>query len=77
MKHPPLRVVIDEAGFRRLVSGNPILAHSTAGLRVEIALSDIGWQRMVQAIIDAATEPHRPPDPPQAREFLPVRRRGP
>lgn len=72
--HPPLRVVIDEAGFRRLVTGNPLLARSTAGLRVEISLSDLDWTRMMRAILDGMA-PQCPPDPPQAREFLPLRRR--
>jgi hypothetical protein len=70
----PIRVVIDEAKFRELVAGK-VASCWTGSHQVEIILADIGWQRMIDAVITAITEPHRPPDPPQAREFLPARKK--
>jgi hypothetical protein len=62
-----LRVVLDERRFRRLVAGEVVSA-AAGGERVELILSDIGWTAMLRAVCDAI-EP--PPDPPEAREFLP------
>jgi hypothetical protein len=74
MNHdPPLRIALDEAGFRQLVAGQVVLERTTSGLRVEIILSDIGWTRMIRAVFDGMPE-QNPPDPPQAVEFLPRRR---
>jgi hypothetical protein len=73
---PPLRVVLDELQFRRLVGGQ-VVALTAAEQRVEVQviLSDIGWRRILRAVLDGvAAEPrvHKgPPDPPQAHEFLP------
>jgi hypothetical protein len=71
-----IRVLINEAKFRDLVAGKVATCWSyTDNHEVEVMLADIGGQRMIDAVITAITEPHRPPDPPQAREFLPARRR--
>jgi hypothetical protein len=61
-----IRIVLDEAKFRRLVSGEPMTLRGG----VEIVV-DLGWRKMVDAILDAAATVRNPPDPPQAREFLP------
>jgi hypothetical protein len=72
----PLRVVVDETGFRRLVAGQ-VLAFKAGDQRIEIeiVLSDIGWPRILRAVLDGIAPepglPKGPPDPPQAREFLP------
>lgn len=68
----PLRIVLDEAHFRRLVFGG-VVGADAGDERVEIILSDIGWIPMMRAIFEAAAWglPQGPPDPPQAREFLP------
>jgi len=59
--------VLTERGFRRLVRGEPI---SVEG-ETEIKISDsIGWVKMFRAILDAIAPP-LPPDPVEAREFLP------
>jgi hypothetical protein len=70
----PLRIVLDEGQFRDLVAGR-VVADRRRG--VEIMLADIGFARMAQAIAEAI-ERRRPPDPPEAREFLPwhARRRS-
>jgi hypothetical protein len=60
MKHPPLHVVIDEDQFRRLVAGDPIL--------IEIKFTE-------RMIVTLRNRLGRPPDPPQAVEFLPARYR--
>jgi hypothetical protein len=66
------RIVLDETAFRALVAGRVARSYAPA---VEIVLSDIGWTAMLRAVLDAMAPP---PDPPQAREFLPqrLRRRG-
>jgi hypothetical protein len=48
METRPIHVVLSEADFRRLVSGQIV---ETPGVR--IILSDIGWGRMTAAIRDA------------------------
>lgn len=78
----PIRVALDEVRFRRLVAGQVVATAAAGGERVEIILSDIGWQRILRAIVDAMAggPPTKslplagtggPPDPPQASEFLP------
>lgn len=73
----PIRVVFDEARFRRLVSGGVV-----ADAGVEIIMSDIGWFAVLRAVCDAISDGglRGPPDPKQAAEFLPnkyTRRRDP
>jgi hypothetical protein len=72
------RFVMDEQRFRDLVAGKVVSFRLTRGA-IEIILSDIGWKRMATAIGDAIDErlpsSARPPDPPEAREFLPRKRR--
>jgi hypothetical protein len=66
-----VRIVLDETQFRALVAGQ-VLAANVDDRRVEIILSDIGWPRMWRAVEDARrAQGAPPPDPPQAREFLP------
>jgi hypothetical protein len=73
------RVALDEAAFRQLVAGQIVAATFDNGTaRIEIILSDIGWVPMLRAMLDGmhpTDHPKGPPDPPQAREFLPLRRR--
>jgi hypothetical protein len=71
----PVRVVVGEDHFRRLVAGQ-VLAYKAGDERIEIEfiLSDIGWPQILRAVLDGmapAGLPKGPPDPPQAREFLP------
>jgi hypothetical protein len=67
--------VLDEKAFGALVAGKAI-----KGGQLEIILADIPWNRMIGMILDAlageeaqsaSLPPELPPDPPQAREFLP------
>jgi hypothetical protein len=70
------RVEIHEADFRALVGGK-VLKCKLGRQEFEIVLSAIAWRNMIDAIIAAVTEPHRPPpDPPEAREFLSPRRQN-
>ena len=77
MSPRPLRVVIDETQFRRLVAGQIVAFRAAADQRVEVEfiLSDIGWPKILRAVLDGIAPepglPRGPPDPPQAREFLP------
>lgn len=65
------RIILDEAAFRDLVAGKVISVGD-----VKIILDDIGWNRQLCALIDALAGPLKlPPDPPEAREFLPPRRK--
>lgn len=66
------RYTISEPSFRRLVRGERLIV--PGGVEVELAPT-IGWVKMVRAILDAIAPPDSagPPDPPQAREFLPNR----
>jgi hypothetical protein len=71
-----MRIVIDEPRFRRLVAGE-VVRFKTAGdkIEVECMLSDIGWPRILRAVLDGIAPepgPRGPPDPPQAVEFLPL-----
>lgn len=50
---PPLRVVLDEADFRALVSGQVVATQTATGRLVQIILSDIGWDAMDRALTDA------------------------
>lgn len=57
-----IRVALDEADFRTLVSGGVVTISAgrvVRGQRVEIILSDIGFGRM-QAAIDDAMKPNKP-----------------
>jgi hypothetical protein len=70
------RVALDEAAFRQLVAGRVVAATFNDGAaHIEIILSDIGFIPMLRAVLDGMTpgQPKGPPDPPQAREFLPAR----
>jgi len=69
-----IRIVFDEARFRQLVAGQVVVVHQSHK-RIELILSDIGWAQMMRAVLDGVTPglPKGPPDPPQAREFLPNR----
>jgi hypothetical protein len=62
----PIRVVLDEARFRRLVAGQPVTVRGG----VEIVV-DLSWRKMIDAVLEGAEPRRRPPDPPEAREFLP------
>jgi hypothetical protein len=76
MSSRPLRVVIGETQFRRLVAGE-VVAYKAGEERIELEfiLSDIGWPKILRAVLDGIAPepgvPKGPPDPPQAREFLP------
>jgi hypothetical protein len=67
-----MRVVLDETAFRELAAGRVVRLWAPA---IEISLADIGWTSMLRAVLDAMAPPPPPPDPPQAREFLPRRRK--
>jgi hypothetical protein len=47
----PRRVVLDEAGFRRLVRGEVVALRTVAGEEVHLALADIGWAAMYDAVL--------------------------
>jgi hypothetical protein len=73
---PPLRIDLDldDPKVWQLLSGYPVRACSTTGQPVEVTLK-IDWTQVMRAVFVTA---HRfgelpPPDPPQAREFLPWR----
>ena len=77
------RYVVDEPAFRALVRGAPIGVGADHEI---ILLPTLGWVRQLQALVDAiqAGRPEgapairlrpNPPDPPEAREFLPTARR--
>ena len=73
-----IRIALDETQFRRLVAGQVVrFKTSNDKIEVECILSDIGWPRIFRAVLNGiAPEPGRPnspPDPPEAREFLPNR----
>jgi hypothetical protein len=70
----PLRVAMNEAQFRHLVAGD-IISFAVASRRIEIILSDIGSTAMLRAVLDGM-QLAPPPDPPQAREFLPRKPKG-
>jgi hypothetical protein len=69
------RVALDEGAFRSLVAGRTVAVRLSDGGQAEIILSDIGWPKILRAVLDGiALEPglpKGPPDPPEAREFLP------
>jgi hypothetical protein len=49
-----VRISIDEAMFRDLVAGLVVNAPTNvAGIEVQLALRDIGWDRMQKALDDA------------------------
>jgi hypothetical protein len=68
-----IRFIIDEPAFRRLVAGQVANFRTADGHDLEGILSDIGWPRILRAVLDGiAPEPGRPkgpPDPPQAAEL--------
>jgi hypothetical protein len=71
----PIRIIIGENQFRRLVAGNLIPIKTASGQQVHVTLADIGPKAMIWAIVEMIEAGRRPPDPPEAREFLPARGR--
>jgi len=66
-------IEVDEAEFRRFVSGQAL---DLGPVKIRLKPT-IGWVRLMRAVLDAIAPPaesvrKRPPDPPQAREFLPL-----
>jgi hypothetical protein len=76
----PYRLTLTEEAFRALVAGSTVLA-TIHHVPIEVVLAEIPWNRQLGAILDALAGqvPHeiRPPDPPEAREFLARRTRRP
>lgn len=70
------RFVIDEPAFRRLVAGQVANFRTADGHDLEGILADIGWPRILRAVLDGIApepgQPKGPPDPPQSVEFLPL-----
>ena len=68
-----IRIALDESQFRRLVAGQVVSFKTSSEVEVECILSDIGWPKMLRAVVDGMTPgmPKGPHDPPEAREFLP------
>jgi hypothetical protein len=73
-RHNAMRIALDEAQFRRLVAGQVVTFKAGDQQRIEVQciLSDIGWSKILQAVVDGMGS-KGPPDPPEAREFLPNR----
>ncbi len=69
------RVALDEGAFRTLVAGGTVAVRLSDGGQAEIILADIGWSQILRAVLDGIAPepgpPKGPPDPPEAREFLP------
>jgi hypothetical protein len=74
----PYRLTLTEAAFRELVAGRTVLA-TIHHVPVEIVLTEIPWNHQISAILDALAGQDlrqvRPPDPLEAREFLPRKKR--
>ena len=73
------RIVVDTEHFRELVGGKAIV-YSVRGMSVAIQLdAEIGWRGMALTLVDAVDDARKrvimSRDPPEAREFLPGRRR--
>jgi len=49
-----VKVALNEADFRDLVTGRVVNVKGVCD--VQIALGEIGWSRMIHAIVDAAAE---------------------
>jgi len=49
----PTRIALDEAAFCDLVAGKEVERADLRGHKVQLILSDIGWDRMVDAIAEA------------------------
>jgi hypothetical protein len=70
MTDRPVHITLGEDEFRQLVGGSLVITRP-----VQLILSPgIAPKRMLAAIADVMEKGQRPPDPPQAREFLPVKR---
>ena len=68
-----MRAVLGAIQFAALVARRPIVVQIPGGPNVELMLAhDIGRERLLELHLAAID---RPPDSPQAREFLPARRR--
>jgi hypothetical protein len=48
----PIRFALDEKQFRQLVKGQVLRLTAHDGTEIEIILSDIGFDRMVLAVLD-------------------------
>jgi hypothetical protein len=70
-----LQVTLDETQFRALLAGRRVFIRMPDGTNVELLLTAVSWKRLVQTLLDAVDEPHYPSDPPEAREFLPARKK--
>jgi hypothetical protein len=71
------RVALDLGTFRRLAAHSPItFTFNNGAAEVEIVVGEnVGGLQMLRAVLDGMTpgQPKGPPDPIQAREFLPNR----
>jgi hypothetical protein len=69
-----MRIVIDETLFRALLAGKTVKLRGAMPGRaneIDLILDKIDRQRLIDAVVNT-----KPPDPPQAREFLSPSRRN-
>jgi hypothetical protein len=67
-----LRAILGESQFRELLARRPITVQIPGGENLELVLADINRVRLFEIHLEVV---ERPPDPPQAREFLPARKK--
>jgi|HubBroStandDraft_3_1064219.scaffolds.fasta_scaffold00005_3 hypothetical protein len=70
------RILLNAAELHSLIGG-AVIPYKVNNQRIEIALVPISAKAVIMAVLDRVDGELslRPADPPQAREFLPVRRR--
>lgn len=52
MSDRPLRARLDEAAFRQLVAGEVVVLETNTGQALELILADIGYTRLLRAVVD-------------------------
>lgn len=70
MADRPIQITLGEDEFRALARGSLLIKHPV----MLILTPSIGPFRMLAAMVDGIEKGQRPVDPPEAREFLPVKR---
>jgi len=70
MPDRPIQIYLGEDDFQALARGRLVLTRPVA----LILTPTIGPFRMLAAMVNGIEKGQRPADPPEAREFLPVKR---
>jgi hypothetical protein len=67
-----MRAILGESQFRALLARQPITVQVPSGENLELVLAGVTRERLLEIHLELMD---KPPDPPQAKEFLPARKK--